>query len=408
MRNSFIVLALILVIIAPSFAIQNDTETFRDGFDNGNANHWQVIQWSSRNQPGSWDMNGGTLNVKTIDYAGGMGLAPDFVMNESDYTIEADVMVTRSQIDGSAGGGPNGIIFIGIMNEGTNAGYTVGLSPYPDSNPDLFEKIDTACIATIDTNQEHPVDRVCSPVPTQNQLNTWYHLKFEKNGSTVRGYRNSKLIVQQDIGSANAKTRPAIFFFEGEFKVDNFTVNAKKTPELEVVDEKLNAPATISQDNVFTANATIRNRGTVNVTGFNVTFYSRINGIEKAECIKRIEKLSNGSSVGVSCSINATDPGFLDLSISADSGNEIIENDKSDNSATARVVVTPKLDSSIWLIVGAAVVILILIGLGVLFIIYKALTHKAPSGNQTVKCKRCGMMLSQDVKTCPVCGEVIE
>jgi len=396
----------ILFLVLPAFALQNDSNiVFQDNFDHGNANNWQMITLGS-NGPGNWSISGGMLNAATGDYASGMILVPaDVMLNQSNYTIEADVMVTRGQYDASA---PllelNGDVYIGAI-EPDGTGYFTEVSPY--NNPSFDNGYESMCIDTIPTTTGYFLqsNRVCGHVPTVNQLDVWYNITFVRAGSEVSAYRDGQLIVQEDVGSTSVDARPGLFFYEGSFEVENFTVYANNTPELDIVDGKLNAPLATMQGSTFTASATIINDGTANATGFNVTFYSGTGGGQSAECTKRIEGLDVNGSVNVSCDINATDAGILDLSVLADSANEVNEIDRSGDSATARVIVGPQPDKSVQLLLVAAAIIAGLAVLGVLFTLYKGITHTPPTGSQLVKCGRCGMMLSPGTKKCPVCGE---
>jgi hypothetical protein len=405
MANGTFILALILLLAVPAFADEgNGTPVFKDDFNNGNVNDWQMITMGD-NGPGNWNISNGMLNAATGDYGSGMAVYPDFTLNNSNYTIEADVMVLRSEWSTSmAGAGPNGMMEIGEI-EGSR-GYFALLSPYNDPGQITTGGEGSMCIETLpmDDGDYQQSNRVCGDVPSYNQLDVWYHMKFERTGPTIRIYRDAQLIAQEDVGAIATNSTPALLFYEGIFEVKNFTVYTNMTPELVIVNGELDAPAAVMQNSTFIASAVVRNDGMVNATGFNVTFYGA-NG--KTECTSRIQQLEVNGSANVSCDINATDAGIRDLSVLADSAGEVQEIDTSGESATARVIVSPQPQSLGPLLTVAAGIVLGLVALGAIFAVYKRATHTAAAGEQLVKCKRCGMMLSPLVKKCPVCGEDI-
>lgn len=389
-----------MMMVAPSFAQNDAGPIFEDKFDKGNANGWHIINWGNR-FPGNFSITENSLKIQVPDYAGAMAVAPRFSFSENYHVIEADAVINRAIVDSSAGGGPDGFVGLGeTYGAGLNGYYM-----YTGAYDRRYIPGAHMCIGPVGSASRGRAEQ-CVPLPSPIVPGKKYNLRFEREGPAIRGYLDGAKVIEYNAEELppGENVTPYVWVFEGAFTWNDFKVYVNKTPELEVVGRKLYSPSIASQDSRITANATIRNSGRGNATAFDAVFYSSIGGMQKEECRRHFDRLNVNESASLSCAINASEAGYLDLSITIDPEGRVVETDKTNNSATARVVVTPKVDNSIWLIAGAAAIVLVLIGIGTLFVIYKALTHTVPSG-KLVACKRCGMMLSPDTKKCPVCGE---
>lgn len=398
--------ALIAFLLAAAAFAAPEEAAFEDKFDSGNINGWHAVKWVPW-QEGDFDVGPDALKISVNDYAGGMTLAPDFTVNETYYVIEADVRIDHGHYNTAEGGaGPNGVATIGALYGSGQTGHFITLTPYEyTGEPCNWQDM---CIVKYDSSSGRD-ERYSAPLQPPTVLGKWYRLRFERDGAVIRGYVDGKKIVEQNVGERppGEQARPIIYVFEGKFNYDNFRVYTNRTPELEIADRKVDAPAAVPQNGSFTASATIRNRGMGNATAFDVAFYSRTGGAEKEECRKRVERLDAGRSTTLACVIKAPKAGYMEVTVFADDGREIAEKDETDNSASARVLVTPPPEDSIYLFIGAGCIAGLLLLAGAAFAAYKAAAQKGRSGEALAKCTRCGMMLSQATKKCPVCGEAL-
>ncbi len=93
-----------------------------------------------------------------------------------------------------------------------------------------------------------------------------------------------------------------------------------------------------------------------------------------------------------------------DIYVVVDPEDEISESDEDNNEAFKRLNIEGP-DYLLYFAIGVIIVTCIL-GVIVLFAIYRALTYKKPA-KENVECPRCGMILPMGTKECPVCGNKI-
>jgi len=105
--------------------------------------------------------------------------------------------------------------------------------------------------------------------------------------------------------------------------------------------------------------------------------------------------------------INWTASETTDIYVLIDPEDEVAETDEDNNVAFRRLDVGGP-DYLMYLAVGA-IIVLCLLGLIILFTVYKILTYKKQvEDEESIECPRCGMILRMGTRECPVCGNEIK
>ena len=105
--------------------------------------------------------------------------------------------------------------------------------------------------------------------------------------------------------------------------------------------------------------------------------------------------------------INWTASETTDIYVLIDPEDEVAETDEDNNVAFRRLDVGGP-DYLMYLAVGA-IIVLCLLGLIILFTVYKILTYKKQvKDEESIECPRCGMILPMGTRECPVCGNEIK
>ena len=151
-------------------------------------------------------------------------------------------------------------------------------------------------------------------------------------------------------------------------------------------------------------NATIHNTGEENASDIVVDFHLGNPGwFGRKIAHRKIPLLEANSSETISVEWNATKSG--DIYVVVDPEDEISESDEDNNEAFKRLNIEGP-DYLLYFAIGVIIVTCIL-GVIVLFAIYRALTYKKPA-KENVECPRCGMILPMGTRECPVCGGEIK
>jgi len=117
---------------------------------------------------------------------------------------------------------------------------------------------------------------------------------------------------------------------------------------------------------------------------------------------RRIAIEANGSKK-IEISYNVS--GSKEIYVFLDPKDEISEIDEENNLAFKRLSVS-KEDYFLYILV-IEIILLLVLSAFILFLVYKSLSYKKPS-SQAVECPRCGMILPNSAKECPVCGNKIK
>lgn len=172
-----------------------------DNFDDGVADGWTAYT-------GTWNVTGGVYEQTNTSLPRAVTLAGN--VKSGDYTVEADVMLV-------SGSGQEAQLIFRAVDQNNRYEFILRGRGYNDLLLYRFINNYTSGTQLVNFN-----------LPFAPQLNTWYRLKVEAYGSSIRCYLNGSLAIDAtDTTFSNGRVGFSTYLTNAKF--DNLVVTSRKT-----------------------------------------------------------------------------------------------------------------------------------------------------------------------------------